>query len=611
MSGRMHTSLIAGMVVAVATATPAFAVTKITNIEFLGLEEPNQIVVQADGPLVYDKLEGAEENQIILEFRDAKLANGSVGMKLDTSSFNSKVTLVSPYEVEGQDIVRLVVQLKESVPSQVDVQGNTLKLSVLSESTGGNSDKGMESASETVAGSAPVNPTAIDSRLKQFFEARETKRFIGKPITLQVRDAEVSDVFRLIGEASGFNIVLGSDVRGRITLSLAEVPWDLALDTVLHTLRLGAERNNNILRIVTLSNLAMEKQEQLRAKRAVEASAPRVTRVFPISYANLTDLQAILTKFGSASASLPGVEAGAEAGIIQVDNRTNSIIVRDTPENIDRIKKLIEILDTQTPQVVIEAKIIEATEAFSKTINGSLGFGSSTADAANSTQFIASFAGANPVDPLLASPGVFADGNAVGATTANSGTIGISPKLSFLPGLNRLNALLNLGESENQVKVISAPKTVAMNKEKANIVQGTPVLVPGTTFVAGVGSVPTTAVQMANLSLNVRPTVTNDSNILLDLAISRDIPFSLGQGNSAVANRNMTTIVVVENGATLVIGGIYTMTTNHSSSGFPFLRKIPILGYFFGSESNRTDRSELFIFITPRILNEKEAGLSA
>lgn len=186
----------------------------------------------------------------------------------------------------------------------------------------------------------------------------------------------------------------------------------------------------------------------------------------------------------------------------------------------------------------------------------------------------------------------------------------MSPSLSFIPGVSRLNALLNLGESENQVKVISSPKTVVINKEKASIVQGTPVLVPGTTTVAGVGTVPTTTVQNANLSLNVKPTVTNDGGVLMDLTVTRDIPFQLSGGNTAVANRNINTIVLVDSGATLVIGGIYTMTVTHSSSGFPVLRKIPILGALFGSDSDETDRSELFIFLTPRILNTKEAGLS-
>jgi type IV pilus assembly protein PilQ len=274
------------------------------------------------------------------------------------------------------------------------------------------------------------------------------------------------------------------------------------------------------------------------------------------------------------------------------------------------MKKLVEILDTQTPQVMIEAKVIEATEGFSKSLTGSLGVGNP-----GTNSYLASFAGGNPVDSLIGSPGVFANGTAVSSQSSPAGgtpngTFGISPQISFIPGVSRLNALLSWGESESQLKIVSSPKTVVLNKQKATIVEGTPVLVPGSTTVAGVGTVATTTVQSANVSLSVKPTVTNDASVLLDLTVTKDIPVSLPGGNQGIGNRNINTLVLVESGTTLVIGGIYTMQSNKSSSGFPILRKIPILGALFGSDSENTDRSELFIFVTPRILNPKEAGLS-
>lgn len=274
------------------------------------------------------------------------------------------------------------------------------------------------------------------------------------------------------------------------------------------------------------------------------------------------------------------------------------------------MKKLIEILDTQTPQILIEAKVIEATESFSKSISGAFGVGGT-----GSSSYVASFAGGNPLDPLIGTPGVFANGAAVSAQSnptggTPNGTFGISPSVSFIPGVSQLNALLSWGESENQVKIVSSPKTVVLNKDKASIVEGTPVLVPGTTVVAGVGTVPTSTVQQANVSLNVTPTVTNDGSVLLNLNVSKDVPIALAGGNQGIGARNMSTTVLVESGSTLVIGGIYTLQTSHVGSGFPFLRNLPIIGALFGSDSDSTDRSELFIFVTPRILNVKEAGLS-
>ncbi len=597
--------------------------TQITQVEFLGTQDPSEILIHADGPLVFEKQENTPDKQVILEFKDAKLANKTLEKGFDTSSFRSQVNFISPYQVEGKELVRMVIQLREMTAADVKQEGNLLRVRIpvggvarVAKEESKASEPQTESLSKSESKIAEAKSVTLPSefnskadKLKEFFEARETKRFIGRPITLRVRDAEVVDVFRLIGEASGFNIILGDDVKGKITLSLTDVPWDLALDTVLHTLRLGAERNNNVLRVMTLGNLATEKQEQLRAKRASEATAPLITRVFPISYANLAELQGILTRFGSAGGPA-GTDPSGTGAVVQLDNRTNSIIVRDIPDNVERMKKLIEILDTQTPQVMIEAKIVEASEQFASQINGGIGVGNSLADAAT-PQFFASFTQANPVDALIGSPGAFADGTAIGKTTADSGGFGISfPTLSFLPGVKRLNALLNLGERESQVQVIASPKTVVLNKEKGNIVQGTPVLVPGASSIPGVGVVPVATVQSANLSLDVKPTVTNDGNIMLELGISRDIPLALDNQNNGIAKRSLNTIVVVESGSTLVIGGIYTMTNSKKSSGFPFLRKIPIIGWLFGSESQATDRSELFIFITPRIINEKEAGLS-
>jgi type IV pilus assembly protein PilQ len=638
----------------VVTSQAVFAAAKITSIGFRGTSDPNQVEIKADGPVTYEKLENNQDNQVILEIKGAQLSRAAL-RKIDTSSFNGKVSLISPYQVKDQpDTVRVVIQLKENTPTEVTQKGNLIRLSVA-----GNPGASAPPAATTAAADAPaigsqaggevpvaatspgstksddvlpVDPSiakadpaatttngpasSMATKLDDFMVNHDSRHFSGRPITLQVRDVDAADVFRLIGEASGFNIILGEDVKGKVTLSMTDVPWDQALDVVLHTLRLGVERNANILRVVTLANLTAEKQEELRAQRASDASAPRVTRIFPISYANLTDLQATLTKFGSSAANTSGPSGGSDTAapisVVQIDNRTNSIIVRDLPDNIERMKKLIEVLDTQTPQVMIEAKVVEASEGFGKSMNGSLGFGG-----LGTNQIVASFAGGDPVQQLIGSPGVFAPAGGFGGTTASSatqtasGSIGISPSLSFIPGLDRLNAILNLGEHENQLKVISSPKMVVLNKEKAMIVEGSPVAVPGISSVAGVGAaVPTITVQQANLSLEVKPVITNDGGVMMELKISRDIPQILAGGSGfGIANRNMNTTVLVDSGSTLVIGGIYTMTTSHTSSGFPILRKLPIIGALFGNELDSTERSELFIFITPRILNVKE-GIS-
>jgi type IV pilus assembly protein PilQ len=649
----------------------------VTSIDFKSASDSSEIDIQSDGPVSFQKSENSNDKQIVLDLKGSTLAKNA-SRNLDTSSFDSKVLLVSPYSVgDDSSNSRVVIQLREMASANVTQDGNLLKITVPNSGKSAANDSATTSASapattaaatqenassaavpDAPPGSedAPATPAAsaqttegvkvqgqvieegskkstassrseesphIKDKLDQFIDSRETRRFTGSPITLKVRDADVTDVFRLIAESSGFNIVLGEDVKGKITMSVEGVPWDQALDVILHTQKLGAERNNNILRIVGLANLTAEKQAELSAKIAAEASAPRVTRVFPISYAKLEDLVTILQKFSSVTTNAPGATGATAAApattVVQLDARTNSIIVRDIPENIERVKKLIEILDTQTPQVLIESKIVEATETFSKSIGGSLGFGAPNSN----SQFFSSFAGGDPIDPLFANgtvAPVFSGGAAAsGASSTSSssstggpvpgGNFGVSPQLAFLPSSMRLNALLNLAESESSIKIISAPRTVVLDKESASIVESTPVQVPALTSTQN-GPVSTSTIAQANLSLNVVPTITNEGSVIMQLNVSDDVPFPLAGGTQAVANRNITTRVLVESGSTLVMGGIYTVNITKNSSGFPFLRNIPIIGALFGNELNSDARTELFFFITPRILNLKEAGVT-
>lgn len=618
------------------------AATKITSIDFRGTVSPNVIEIRGDGPIQFEKQESAADKQVVIELREARLSP-TAGRKIDTSSFDSPVVLISPYQVKGQpDTVRVVIQLRQNVEVQASSQGNAVKVSIPAGATGGGGaekprsslDEG-ETPVETSASAPEAPPSEVESlsetsvavvdkgtkavpsersedggadRLKEFMANRGAKRFRGKPITLQVRDMDAVDVFRLIGDASGFNIILSDDVKGKVTLSLIDVPWDQALDVVLQTLGLGAERNNNILRVTTLANLAQEKTNELKAQQAAKATTPRITRIFPISYANLDDLQKTLstiqTQMSEQETGMVSRGPGAtekSGGTIVADKRTNSLIVRDLPENIERLQKLIEILDTQTPQVMIEGKVIEATEAFASRLGGQLGFSGTSANNA----FFASFSGANPIDPLFGSPGIFT-GSSIATATANTGSVA----MSFVPGSGRLTALLNWGESESKLKVIASPKTVVLNKETAQIVQSTPVAITTQTISNGVATQSTTILQ-ANLSLDVKPTVTNDGSVLMNLTLTRDVPFNASGSAEAnsVANRKITTQVIVESGTTLVLGGFYTMTNRNVMTGFPYLRKIPLLGFLFGTEADQSERSELFFFITPQIMNPKKAGV--
>jgi len=419
-------------------------------------------------------------------------------------------------------------------------------------------------------------------------------KFTGSPITIKLKDADVHEVLRLIGDTSGFNIVIHPNVSGKITLSLEDVPWDQALEIVLSTLKLAAERNESVLRVLPKDMLIAEKQQELDSKKLVLATAPRITRIFPISYADINQMSGLLQQFANSQnqTGSSSVSSGPMTTII-VDNNTQSLIVRDTAENIEKIKKMIELLDVQTPQVLIEAKVVEASEDFSKQINGQFGIGGNSLGAGFNGQ----------TTPLIGSqislPGKTSFA-AAGLTTfkLSGGTVG-------------LNASLNMAESESKIKVVSSPRTVVLSGKSSSITQTRSTAVKLITPATNTSPATEQIVQISgNTKLNVTPRVTNDGSVFMKLDLSRDILRVQTDGNPAVEPRVMNTEVIVESGNTLVIGGVLNIDENSAESGIPFLRKIPLLGPLFGSEKESKAKSELMFFITPRVLNQKKTAFS-
>ena len=619
-----------GAIALTLSAAPAWAA-KVTSIDFKQLESGSEIRITADGPLEIEKTENTQDKQIVLDLKGSSLAK-SASRKLDTSSFKSKVSLISPYAVSGQNDSRVVVQLRDAASVELSKTGNqailTVSDSVSSSASApaapisnNKADAQAQAAPPPAAAASepapgdpsdlnesvalePTHPGAPESGAKAanpkkgpvgtdalsvYDESKIQHRYIGKPITLQVRDMDLIDVFQLIGEASGFNVIVGSEVSGKITMSLVDTPWDQVLDLILQTRQLGAERKHNVLRITTLSNLTAEKQNELAAKKVSEQTAPRITRIFPISYAKLGDLVSTFTKFASVNSTATDQSSST---IVQADERTNSLIVRDTAENIERMRKLITVLDTQTPQVLIEGKVVEASSRFSSTIGGQLGL--SRGQNSSGANFIGASANQASISGL-----------STVTSSANSGTIGAS--FGFIPGVERVNAVLALSEAEDSAKLVATPRVVVLNKESTTITASQPVAVQTTTSTSG-GITTSISTQNANTALAVTPTVTNDSSVLLQVALNRDAVVTQAQ-TSLVAGRSMNTKVLVDSGSTLVIGGIYTESKSTGEGGVPYLRKLPILGTLFGSETESSEKTELFFFITPRILNAKESGL--
>lgn len=608
----------------------AFAASEIADVKFSVDRATNESIIEISGSeaIKYMSQPNAEDRQLILDLQDTKLLE-SVSKSIDASSYPSVVSLVSTYPVDDTpELNRVVIQMREWQEPKVSASGNTIRIAIpaspsviaaMKDSAAPQpepAEKPKKEVAKKAAESAEddeiAEAAAANDRMGEFLNAHEKQVFRGKPITLQVRDMEVRDIIRLIGDASGFNIIIADDVSGRLTLSLTDVPWDQVLDIVLRSLNLGADRTNNVLRIMPMVRLVQQKNDEQRLKDASAASEPRITKIIPINYANPEELISTVQEFVNSR----NTAGAASKSVVKVDRRTNSIVMQDTQEGIDKTVKLIQLLDTQTPQVMIEAKIVDARESFAKTIGGSLGFGSVASD--SSEAYLTSFAGGNPIDALISGPNFAGTSVLDGATfaglsaqgTASGAAFGATFKTAFIPGVERINAILAMTESEGTGKIVSSPRVVVLNKESASIVQGIPILIPKIVNNTQ-GSAQGVESSEANISLSVTPQVTNDESVLMQLNISRDSA-APGPGDAQLkATRNITTKVLVESGTTLVIGGVYSSEEAKTESGFPFLRKLPLIGNFFGAESENNSRSELFIFITPKILNTKKSGLAS
>ncbi|MEZ4324058.1 MAG: type IV pilus secretin PilQ [Polyangiales bacterium] len=431
--------------------------------------------------------------------------------------------------------------------------------------------------------------------------------YSGRRIDLDVLDADIHNILRLLAEVGGVNIIAADNVQGQITLRLLNVPWDQALDVVLQAKGLGMVRRGNLIRVAPLSQLQQERDAAIARQRQNIELAPIETRLVPVSYATATDVAPRVSDLLS------------ERGSVSVDERTNILIVRDIDENLDAVEELIRSLDTQTPQVLIEARIVEATSQYSRDVGiqwgGDVSMSSATgnptglvfpsnvglAGGATSAQGTPT-AGLSPFSNVFPTPNYVVNLPAAVGTGAG-GALGMT--LGSVGGNFNLNVRLSAAEARGTVRIISSPRILTLDNHEATIAQGT--LIPYSVVSAqGVN----TAFQEAKLELNVRPHVTADGSVSMHVRVTRDEPdFSRTsvRGDPTILKREAETDLLIPDGHTAVIGGIYTRTTSRNVRQVPFFGDIPVLGVLFQNRQVRDDRNELLIFITPRIVNRAES----
>jgi type IV pilus assembly protein PilQ len=409
-----------------------------------------------------------------------------------------------------------------------------------------------------------------------------------------------------MSEIGNVNIITSDDVRGSVTIRMRNVAWDQALDVILRAKGLGKVRKGNLIRVAPLAKLEKEREMAIaRQKQQIEL-APLETRLIPVSYAGAEPMQGKARELLSAR------------GKITVDGRTNVLIVRDVSENLDDVEELVRSLDSQTPQVLIEARIIEATSQFALDLGiqwgGSvvmssatgnptglvfphdLAFGGGADDPGSPT------AGMTPFSPTLPSPN-FAVNMPAPAGQGEGGAIGLN--MGSVSGHVNLNVRLSAAESSGYVRIISAPRVLTLDNSSASISQGTSIPY---SQVGAMGV--NTAFQSATLSLTVTPHVTNDGSVSMSVNINRNEPDftqTSARGDPTILTRTANTTLLVQDNHTAVIGGIYTRNSGSGVRKVPFFADIPIIGLIFKQRSWSDNRNELLIFITPRIVNRAEA----
>ena len=540
------------------------------------------------------KLEHPDDRSAVLTLESARLAK-KLERSLDTSALETPVKMISAFTVpQRPERVRVVVSASSPFEGAVTTTADGLswQLSAKSSKAEASAEEAVveqRAAAEEATSQAPAQtpPPAPAGR----------SRYVGKRVSFEFKDIDIHNLLRLIAEVSKKNIVVADDVQGKVSIRLRNVPWDQALELILRSKGLGKEELGNIVRVAPLK--ALEEEAKLREERrkSMIRQEELVVQLIPVNFAAANDMAARVK------------DVLSDRGTVTVDARTNVLIVRDILSNIGRARSLVQKLDTQTPQVLIESRIVEANTSFSKQIGVQWGGGAqAAAGTGNPTGLAFPYnvvaRGAVPSAGSIAGlPDIpnFAVNLPAAVGAGSGGAIGLV--FGSAGGAANLNLRLSALENQGSVKTISAPKVTTLDHSTARISQG--VSIPfSQTSAAGVN---TTFVE-ARLSLEVTPHVTQSGSVLMLIRAENNQPDPANtgaNGQPAIQRKEANTQVLVKDGDTTVIGGIYVRRGSSSTAMVPFLGKLPLLGFFFRATTEADNRQELLIFITPRIVNRQ------
>jgi type IV pilus assembly protein PilQ len=557
------------------SAGPAAAVERsIKTIDFRrGADGTGRVIVQLTDPRTPVNVR-QEGNQIVVDFAGTLMPKNLM-RRYDVMDFATPVQTVDAVRVEGS--TRLVIS----------AQGDFEQLAYQSD-----------------------NQYTIEVKPSTKRSAQEEKKeYTGERLTLNFQDIDVRSVLQLLADTSGQNIVVSDSVTGNLTLRLQNVPWDQALDIVLRTKGLDKRRHDNVIIIGPTEELASREKAELAAHKEVQELSPTHTEFMQVNYAKVADLAKLIKTTNAKDSML------SPRGSLSIDERTNTLLVQDTSEKLADIRRLVQTLDVPVRQVLIEARIVIVSDTFERDLG--VRFGITTAHQVNGNGLFAvtgngvgadtltgsaanNVAAGKPVFPVT-SP-TLDNRYMVNLPAANTaGTIGIG----LLNGSTLVDLELSAAQNEGKSETISSPRVITANQKQAEIKQGVEIPYQES---ASSGAT-TTQFKNAVLSLKVTPLITPDNRVILDLDVSDDsvgqqVTSATGGSVPSIDTREIITQVLVNDGQTVVLGGILDTTKTKQANKVPFLADIPILGYLFKSTTDIDKKTELLIFITPKILRE-------
>lgn len=569
----------------------------ITNVDFRRTPEgAARILVELGGENVIADLR-SEGQSVIIDLQDVDVPE-SLRQKLDVTDFATPVRSIETTQ-----------------------RGNGSRISV---STAGPFETmAYQTGNQYVLEVSPRRAEDVASEEAAGVGRDVQKGYTGTPVTFNFQEIPVRTVLQLIAEESGLNVVAADSVSGNVTLRLINVPWDQALDIVLRAKSLDKRSDGNVVWIAPQSEIAAYEKAVADARREMEERAVLLTEYIPINYGNASEIASLLTEESKSGQQGGGQQSNQVRGFLSPrgsvthDPRTNTLLLNDSAEKIAEIKELIALLDRPVDQVLIEARIVIASESFARELGARFGISSGRQEG-DSTIITTSGsnAGSNEManaalqnrlsgrPPLAGIGGAGGNPLNVNLPVANpAGAIGFS----ILGADYLLDLELSALQSEGRGEVVSSPRVITSNQREATISQGREV---GYVTTSGVGAnaTPTVNFKEALLELKVTPTITQDGRVFLSMGVKKDeiIGYvNLGELGSTpeLAKREVTTAVLVDSGQTVVVGGVYEFTSAEDITKVPFLGDVPVLGNLFRNKRKDQTKAELLIFVTPKVLN--------